>query len=106
MITAPIDLVGNVKNITPLKDKITETVALPESGGKQDFKDTFLSLIENAENTEAVTREDAYKLSIGEVDDLHTMMINSAKADIALQTMVQIRNKLLEAYSEVMRINL
>ncbi len=106
MTIAPAGLIQNTKNISPLKGRITETIAPPDSGSKQDFKDAFLSLIENTENTEAITREDAYKLSIGEADDLHTMMINSAKADIALQTMVQIRNKLLEAYSEVMRINL
>ena len=58
------------------------------------------------EQTEAATREDAYKLSIGEIDDLHTVMINAAKADIALQTMVQLRNKILDAYTEIMRINL
>ncbi|MBK5247439.1 MAG: flagellar hook-basal body complex protein FliE, partial [Peptostreptococcaceae bacterium] len=56
--------------------------------------------------TEAATKEDAYKLSIGEMDDMHTMIINAAKADIALQTMVQLRNKFLDAYSEVMRTNI
>jgi len=37
---------------------------------------------------------------------LHTAMINAAKADITLQAAVQIRNKLLDAYNEIMRINL
>jgi flagellar hook-basal body complex protein FliE len=49
---------------------------------------------------------DAYKLSIGEMDDMHTMIINAAKADVALQTMVQLRNKFLDAYSEIMRTSL
>lgn len=70
------------------------------------FKDVFEGLIENVKETEAATKVDAYNMSIGNMDDMHTMMINAAKADVALQTMVQIRNKVLDAYSEVMRINL
>jgi flagellar hook-basal body complex protein FliE len=62
--------------------------------------------VQNVEATEAVTQEDAYNLSIGNMDDMHTLMINAAKADVALQTMVQLRNKFLEAYSEIMRTNL
>lgn len=70
------------------------------------FKDIFQDLIQNVEETEAATEMDAYKLSIGEMDDMHTMIINAAKADVALQTMVQLRNKFLDAYSEIMRTNL
>lgn len=70
------------------------------------FKEIFQDVISNVEETEAATRMDAYKLSIGEMDDMHTMIINAAKADVALQTMVQLRNKFLDAYSEIMRTNL
>jgi flagellar hook-basal body complex protein FliE len=38
-------------------------------------------------------------------DNLHQVMIASEKADIALQFTVQIRNKILEAYQEIMRMN-
>jgi flagellar hook-basal body complex protein FliE len=70
------------------------------------FKEVFQDVINNVEKTEAATEMDAYKLSIGEMDDMHTMIINAAKADVALQTMVQLRNKFLDAYSEIMRTNL
>ncbi len=70
------------------------------------FKEIFQDVINNVEETEAATEMDAYKLSIGEMDDMHTMIINAAKADVALQTMVQLRNKCLDAYSEIMRTSL
>ncbi|MBR0597527.1 flagellar hook-basal body complex protein FliE [Clostridiales bacterium BAD-6] len=70
------------------------------------FKEVFQDVIKNVEETEAATKLDAYNLSIGNVDDMHTMIINAAKADVALQTMVQLRNKILDAYTEVMRTNL
>lgn len=71
-----------------------------------EFQQIFQELIKTVEETEAATQIDAYQLSIGNTDDLHTMMINAAKADMALQTMVQLRNKMLDAYTEVMRTNL
>jgi flagellar hook-basal body complex protein FliE len=84
--------------------KITkEEPAPPETSG---FKEIFQGLINDVEKSEAVAAEDSYKLSIGAMDDPHTAVINSAKAELTLSMMMQIRNKLLEAYQEIMRINI
>ncbi len=40
----------------------------------------------------------------GDVNDLHTAMLAMEKADISLQFTMQIRNKILDAYNEVMRM--
>jgi flagellar hook-basal body complex protein FliE len=70
------------------------------------FQNVLNDVISNVEKTEAQTKVDAYNLSIGNMDDTHTMMINAAKADVAVQTMVQLRNKVLEAYQTVMNTGL
>jgi flagellar hook-basal body complex protein FliE len=36
--------------------------------------------------------------------DLHNVMMDLERADLGFRTMVQVRNKLLDAYKEVMRI--
>ncbi len=82
------------------------TSAVSETGVAGDFQNILNDVINNVEETEAVTKVDAYNLSIGNMDDMHTMMINTAKADVALQTMVQLRNKVLEAYQTVMNTGL
>jgi flagellar hook-basal body complex protein FliE len=108
MAITPIDQIKSmsaISGINPIRDTST-IISQPATGNGQGFKDIFQGLITNVEETEAVTKEDAYKISIGQTDDLHNMMINAAKADIALQTMVQLRNKVLEAYNEIMRINI
>ena len=105
MFIVPISSSMNTTGIQSLKLSSEK----PESGeATQDslgFSQLFQEAIQNVEATEAVTQEDAYNLSIGNMDDMHTLMINAAKADVALQTMVQLRNKFLEAYSEIMRTN-
>jgi flagellar hook-basal body complex protein FliE len=45
-------------------------------------------------------------LSVGSLDDLHTLTIQTAKADLALETLVQLRNKALDAYNEIMKMPL
>jgi flagellar hook-basal body complex protein FliE len=43
-------------------------------------------------------------LAMGKTDNIHQVMIASEKAEIALQFTVQLRNKILDAYSEIMRM--
>lgn len=44
------------------------------------------------------------KLAAGEDIDVHTVMIATEKASIALQLTMQVRNKAVEAYNEIMRM--
>lgn len=46
------------------------------------------------------------QLVTGEVQDVHEVMIASQKAGLSLQMTVQVRNKVVEAYQEVMRMQL
>ena len=41
---------------------------------------------------------------LGEVENLHQVVIGSQKAELALQYTIQIRNKILDAYHEIMRM--
>lgn len=44
------------------------------------------------------------KFVSGELKDVHTLEIASQKASLGLQLTVQVRNKVIEAYQEVMRM--
>ena len=43
--------------------------------------------------------------AVGKQYNLHEIMIASEKADLSFRFLLQIRNKLLEAYQEIMRMN-
>ena len=43
-------------------------------------------------------------LATGKSSNLHETMIAVEKADIALRLMVQVRNKMIDAYQEVMKM--
>ena len=44
------------------------------------------------------------ELATGKTDDIAGVMITSEKADIALRAMVQVRNKIIDAYQEIMKM--
>ena len=45
------------------------------------------------------------KLTLGEVDNVHHVMIALDQARISFQLLTQVRNKLLEGYQEILRMS-
>jgi flagellar hook-basal body complex protein FliE len=94
-----------IENIKPINaPQINELNKPKEKISELAFKSIFDTAIENYKNAEAEVNKDIYKLSIGETDDLHNLMINVEKAQISLDLVIQLRNKALEAYNEIMRM--
>ena len=46
------------------------------------------------------------EFALGKVDDIHKPIIAMEKASIALELLVQVRNKAVEAYQEIMRMQI
>lgn len=46
------------------------------------------------------------KLAAGEVDNLHQVMLSMEEAKMTFQLALQVRNRLLEAYQEVLRMQI
>lgn len=68
------------------------------------FTDIFDDVLNNVKETEAQVLAENQALLTGESDDLHGAMIASKKAELAVSLAVQIRNKVISAYNEVMNM--
>ncbi len=86
--------------------------ALQQAGKDAAEKTTgesFASILNEAlaqtNETDAADQADVVSLLTGDSDDLHNTVIASEKADIALRLTVQIRNRVIDAYSEIMRMS-
>jgi flagellar hook-basal body complex protein FliE len=56
-------------------------------------------------NDQIVKADDGVRrLALGETDNLHQVMMNLEQAKLSFELMVQVRNKLLDAYQELMRM--
>lgn len=98
-------------NIIPISAHPAQTSSVPgvgntrATGSATPFKDMFETALKNIDEADAQKAQDTLALAMGEVDDLAAISNNSLKAEIALQMLVQTRNKVLDSYQELMRIN-
>lgn len=70
----------------------------------QSFEKVFSEAINNVQTQQTQSTELTKKLATGEINDLHQVMIAAAKADVSLQFVIQVRNKVVDAYQEIMRM--
>lgn len=97
--------------ITPIQqltssvtEKQTQNTVSSSAGGM--FESVFRSAIDNVKETEAVKNEAEYLMATGQLDNPAVLMIAETKSNIAVELLVQLRNKAMEAYSEVTNISL
>lgn len=77
-----------------------------EQEGGSLFSDIFNNAVHDVKETEANLEQQQYLLATGQIDDAHTVPIAASEAQMAVDMLVQLRNKALESYNELMRINL
>ncbi|HHY23658.1 MAG TPA: flagellar hook-basal body complex protein FliE [Clostridiaceae bacterium] len=76
---------------------------------EQDIKG-FACYLNNAisKTNEMIIQADniSNQFAAGKTDDIHKVLIAVEKADIALQFTLQVRNKIIDAYNEIMRMQI
>jgi flagellar hook-basal body complex protein FliE len=72
--------------------------------GGASFSDTLNQAIGQVNSLQKASDKAAQDLSTGRTDNVADVMIASEKADIALRLMMQVRNKIIDAYQEIMKM--
>ena len=82
-----------------------------ESGAnlkEQPKTSSFRNVLDNAvlalNDTYDTSRNDAYRLALGDVDNIGEVMINTLKAETMIQTTVQITTRVVNAYKEILNM--
>ena len=100
-----------ISNIHPLWD------ALPISVGKDEreysertalpvFEQIFQEAIDNVRQTDQEKNKAEYLMATGQLDNPAIRTIASTKAQMSVELLVQLRNKALDAYSELSRMSI
>jgi flagellar hook-basal body complex protein FliE len=77
----------------------------PSSTGTEGgFGDTLKSAINQVNDLYDSSSHQVAQLVHGDRQDVHNVMIAVEKADIAFQLMMQVRNKIVNAYQEVSKL--
>lgn len=81
-----------------------KTAAAAESGGTQSFSDVLSRMLEQYNQVDNQGDLATLSLLSGGTDDLSGAMIATEKAEIALNLTVAVRNKAMDAYKEIMNM--
>ena len=91
---------------TTSETRAAENAPLQPTGatGAKSFADTLKDSIGQVNQLQKDADVKMQQLATGKTDNIQDVMIAAEKADIGLRLMMQVRNKLVDAYSEVMKM--
>ncbi len=77
--------------------------ATPEGTG---FGDRIKEALSEANDLQLNAAGVADQFAKGEIENVHDVMIAAEKASVSLELVLEVRNKLLDAYREIMRMQM
>jgi len=96
-----ISALGNVSPIT--KERFTEPDRKTNANG-QNFATALKTALNHISEIEHESNLKTKLLAQGKIDNLHDVMITAQKTNITVETAVQIQQKVIDSYNEVMRM--
>jgi flagellar hook-basal body complex protein FliE len=92
--------------IAPITPIDTSSLAPTQSTGSTNFRDILSGAIDEVETSRNDAKQSVDRFLSGEGDDLHSTILAGQRADLEFQMFLQVRNKVVSAYQEVMRMQM
>jgi flagellar hook-basal body complex protein FliE len=102
----PMTRWGNIGNIGNMRDMGVQEDKKQQNSQVALFSDVFKTAINQVKETQADVEEKQYLLMTGQLDDAHSLPIAETKAEFTLDVLLTLRNKTLEAYNDLIKINI
>jgi len=94
--------VANISPI-PIPDSLTPGGG---TGSSNAFSSILKDTISSLQSTQNEADSSVQKFLTGENDDIHTTVLATQRAEMAFELGLQVRNKVVSAYQEVMKMQL
>jgi flagellar hook-basal body complex protein FliE len=99
-----MEILGSITGQPPLS--LSKSDSSSASQTEKSFSDFLKSTVDQVTNAQNAGDSAIEKLNTGEAKNLHEVMIAVEEADISLRMLIQMRNKALTAYDEIMRMQI
>jgi flagellar hook-basal body complex protein FliE len=103
-MTDPLGLIGKTGPIQPGHLRPGGGAPGAKQPGAPDFKDMLKQQIAQVNELQRDAKEAVEDLAAGRRDDLEGVILATEKADVAFKMLLQVRNKVMDAYEEVKQI--
>jgi flagellar hook-basal body complex protein FliE len=106
MNVEPIEFLPPSSPVAPWDAAPEALAGNPGAHAANGFGSWFTQQLERVNNQIAQSEGQLQALAAGEAQNLHQVMISLEEARLSFQLLAQVRNRVLEAYQEVMRMQL
>ncbi len=101
------NLITSISSIEPMKFGYDVKEATSEQNSAEiPFSSILSDVIQQTTELQAVSEADTNALLLGDTDNLAQVQINSMKAEAMLQTTVQLTTRAVNAYKEIMSMQI
>lgn len=91
----PLQPAQSLASIEPLK---------PAASGAGDFGQLVGNVLQDVNRSQNQASDAVAQLAAGKTDNVHQVMIALGKAEVSFNYMLEVRNRLLDAYKQVMQM--
>ena len=99
-MTFPVSALSHVQAVQPLGIK-------PQGAGSPGaFQDVLKSAIDDVDKFRLQADEKVGKFLAGEGEDLHDVILATQRAELSFEMFQSVRNKVVQSYQEVMRMQM
>src|SRR5882724_4452184 len=96
----------NISAISSLSQIKTEVAASAVSDGGNSFKNILNSAIGEVEGARSDAAKSVEHFLSGSGEDLHSTILATQRAELEFQMLMQVRNKVVSAYQEIMKMQM
>ncbi len=89
-------------SVGPLREQAAGASSVSGKGG--DFGDMVKGYLEQVNDLQGKADAAVRDLATGQLDNVHEVVVALSEADLSFRLMMQIRNRLVDAYNEIMKM--
>ncbi|MEW5924238.1 MAG: flagellar hook-basal body complex protein FliE [Candidatus Zixiibacteriota bacterium] len=97
--------IGQINQVVPgLANQVQKNQLADDGAEKSNFTDLFNNFLNSVNDLQFDSAKAQELLATGDAADLHQVMIAAEEAGIAMDLLLEIRNKLVDAYKTIMQM--
>ena len=95
-----------IEPIQPMEKMVLGATSTPAEKAGTGFGELLSNAVQELESAQKQSDADSMKLAIGDVDDLAQVQIDAMKTSTMVQTAVQLTTRAVNAYKEIMQMQI
>ena len=96
----------DIQSLSGIRDLNHAKSGQDKASGGAGFEEFLMDSIKQVNNLQLQANQATQELAVGKSENIHETMIAMEKATISFQMMMQIRNKIIDAYQDVLKTSM